>query len=81
MDLLDRLGPTRLERDTSLHSYQLSREIHRERLREIESRIRLKSLDASQIRCRSIRNRLGSGLIRIGSMLVAESPRQVAARR
>ncbi len=81
MDLFDRLGPTTLERDTPLHSYQLSREIHKERQREIESRIRLRSLDPSQIRRRSIRNRLGSGLIRIGSMLVAESPRQVAARR
>jgi hypothetical protein len=81
MDLFDRLGPTTLERDTSLQSHHLVHEIHQQRQREIERRLLLRSLDPSQIRRRSIRNRLGNGLIQVGSMLVADGPRQVAARR
>ena len=69
------------ERDTSLHSHQLAWEIHQERQREIERRIRFRSQDQSRIRRRSLRNRLGHGLIRIGSMLASDGPLQLAARR
>jgi len=69
------------ERDTSLHSHFLVHDIHEERQREIERRLRLRSQDPSQVRRRSLRNRLGHGLIQFGSMLASDGPLQVAARR
>jgi hypothetical protein len=69
------------ERDTSLHAHQIALEIHQERQREIERRIRFRSVDRRQIRHRSLRHRIGLGLIQFGLMLVADGPRQVAVRR
>ena len=69
------------ERDTSLHSNNLALEIHNERQRQIERRLRLRSEDPSRIRRNSFRRRLGRGLIQIGSMLASDGPLQLAARR
>jgi hypothetical protein len=59
----------------------LALEIHKERQREIERRLRFRSLDRIEVRRRSFRRRLGYGLIRFGSMLAADATLQLAARR
>jgi len=64
-----------------LFSHQIARDIHDERQREIERRLDLRSSDLRPVVRRSVRKRVGRGLIRIGSMLVSDSPLQLAARR
>ena len=71
-----------IERDTSMHSHQLAMEIHKERQREIERRIRLGSVDPRPIRNgSSLRRRIGRALIQFGSALAADGPLPLAARR
>jgi hypothetical protein len=71
-----------IERDTSMHSHQLAMEIHKERQREIERRLRLGSAARKQIRHRSsLRRRVGRVLIQLGSALAADGPTALAARR
>jgi hypothetical protein len=64
-----------------LYSHYLVLEIHMERQREIERQLRIRSVDRSQIRHRSLSHRLGQRLIQVGSMLAADGPLQLAARR
>jgi hypothetical protein len=72
---------TNIERETPLFSYQLVLAVHKERQRELECRIRLRSLGRDRIRRISFRQRLGRGLIQFGSMLAGDGPLQLAARR
>jgi hypothetical protein len=69
------------ERDTSLFTHQLALEIHKERQREVESRLFLRALGRDRLRRISLRQRLGRGLIHFGSMLAPDAPLQLAARR
>jgi hypothetical protein len=66
-----------------LFTHQLALEIHKERQREVESRLFLRALGRDRLRLRriSLRHRLGRGLIRIGSMLAPDASLQLAARR
>ena len=70
-----------IERETTLFSHQIARDIHDERQREIERRLRLGSSDLRPVARRSVRHHVGRGLIRIGSMLASDGPLQLAARR
>jgi hypothetical protein len=69
------------ERETPLITYQVAREIHLERQREIERRLQLRIGNPAPTPRSSIRRRVGRGLIRFGSMLAADGPLQLAARR
>jgi hypothetical protein len=61
--------------------YFMAKVMDDERQREIEAQVRIRSVDRSQIRHRSLRHRLGQRLIQLGSMLAADGPLQLAARR
>ncbi len=69
------------ERETQLFTHQIARDIHRERQREIERRLQFRINDRAPAPPRSIRKRIGHGLIQIGSRIAADSPLQLAARR
>jgi hypothetical protein len=64
-----------------LFTHQVAREIHLERQREIERRLRLRIGNPTPAPRSSIRRRVGRGLIRLGSTLAADGPLQLAARR
>ena len=69
------------ERETPLFTHQIARDIHNQRQREIERRLQLRLYGPAPTPRRSLRNRVGHGLIQIGSMLAADGPLQLAARR
>jgi len=65
------------ERDTSLHSYELSQVIHRERQREIEHQVQSRLWRSSRPPSHSLRRSIGRELIRIGSALEGDGARPV----
>jgi hypothetical protein len=69
------------ERETPLQSHYIAQEVHKERQREIERRLWLRSEHRAQIRRRSLRRRLGLGLIQFGSMLAADPTLQPVTGR
>ena len=69
------------ERETPLFANHIARDIHNERQREIERRLLLRLNGRPPRPRRSIRRRVGHGLIQVGSMLAADGPLQLAARR
>ncbi|MGD0122638.1 MAG: hypothetical protein ABSC46_08775 [Candidatus Limnocylindrales bacterium] len=73
--------PITSERDTPLFANQIARDIHNERQREIERRLQLRLHERAPAPHRSIRRRVGHGLIQVRSMLAADGPLQLAARR
>jgi hypothetical protein len=73
--------PTAIERDTSLFSHEIARVIHEERQREIERYLQFRADVRNEPQRRSVRNRVGIGLIRIGSRLAPDGGLQLAARR
>ncbi|MFI5258117.1 MAG: hypothetical protein ACHQ01_00685 [Candidatus Limnocylindrales bacterium] len=63
-------------------NHLIAMDIHNQRQREIERRLRLRLNDgAAPIPRISFRRRVGHGLIQVGSMLAADGPLQLAARR
>ncbi len=69
-------------KDTPLFTHhQIARDIINERQREIERRLQLRLHERAPAPHRSIRRRVGHGLIQIGSRLAADSTIQLAARR
>jgi hypothetical protein len=73
--------PITSERDTPLFANQVARDIHNDRQREIERRLQLRLHERAPAPRRSVRRRVGHGLIQVGSMLAADGPLQLAARR
>jgi len=62
-------------------THQVARDIHRERQREIERRLRHRTDRGLQRPRRSVRRRVGRGLIQLGLVLEADGPLQLEARR
>ena len=74
--------PITSERETPLFShYQIARQVHNERQREIERRIRFQRNERAPAPRRSIRRRIGHAFIQVGSRIAADAPLQLAARR
>jgi hypothetical protein len=77
------IGPRTYDyrKEHTVFTHQIARDIHRERQREIERRLRHR-IDRGPQRPRgSVRRRFGRGLIQIGSVLAAEVPIKLEARR
>jgi len=64
-----------------LLSHEIAFLIHRERQREIERKLAILAMPASQIENRSIRWRVGQAMIRAGSALASDAPVALTARR
>jgi hypothetical protein len=62
-----------------LNTHQIARDIHYQRQREIERRLRLRLNRRAPTPRRYLRHRVGHGLIQIGSMLAADGPLQLSA--
>ena len=70
------------ERETPLlPHYEIARQLHQERQREIERRIRFLRHESAPANRRSIRRRIGHAFIQVGSRIAADAPLQLAARR
>jgi hypothetical protein len=70
------------ERETPVFiHYDVARDMHNERQREIERRLQLRLNERAPAPRSSVRRRVGHGLIQIGSRLAADSTLQLAARR
>jgi hypothetical protein len=68
-------------KEHTVFSHQIARDIHRERQREIERRLQFRIDPGPQRPRRSVRRRVGRGLIQLGLVLAAEGPLQLEARR
>jgi hypothetical protein len=64
-----------------LITHHIANDIHNERQREVERRLRHRLTGRAPTPRHSLRRRVGHGLIHIGSMLAADGPLQLAARR
>jgi hypothetical protein len=60
-------------------AHQLARQIHRERQREIERRLQYRMAGGPQTPRRSVRRRVGRGLIQLGLVLAADGPPKLEA--
>jgi hypothetical protein len=77
------IGPRTYDyrKEHKVFSHQIAREIHLERQREIERRMRFRIDRGPQRPSRSVRRRVGRGLIQIGLVLTADGPLPLEARR
>jgi hypothetical protein len=77
------IGPRTYDyrKEHTVFSHQIARDIHLERQREIERRMQFRIADRSRTPRLSVRRYLGHGLIHIGSVLAAEVPVKLEARR
>ena len=68
-------------KEHTVFTHQIARDIHRERQCEIEHRLRHRIDRGPQQPHRSVRRRVGRGLIQLGLVLAAEVPINLEARR
>ena len=64
-----------------MFTHQIAKDINNERQSEIARRLQLRLYSRAPTPSRSIRRRVGHGLIQVGSRLAADGPLQLAARR
>jgi hypothetical protein len=71
------IGPRTYDyrKEHSVHTHQIARDLHRERQREIERRLQYRIDREPQRPRRSVRRRVGRGLIQLGLVLEADGRR------
>jgi hypothetical protein len=69
------------ERKTALFTHQIARDVHAERQRDIERHLYLRVQASESPPRQSVRKRVGRGLIQLGSVIAADGPLQLSARR
>jgi hypothetical protein len=72
---------SKTERDTSLISHRIAMDMHKERQREIERRLELRSMGLRPGRRLPLRRRVGQTLIRLGRAIDPDAPAVLAAPR
>jgi hypothetical protein len=77
------IGPRTYDyrKEHQVFSHQIARDIHLERQREIDSRMQFRIDLVPQRPRRSVRRRIGCGLIQLGLVLAADGPLTLEARR
>jgi hypothetical protein len=77
------IGPRTYDyrKEHQVFSHQIARDIHLERQREIDSRMQFRIDLVPQRPRRSVRRRIGRGLIQLGLVLAADGPLTLEARR
>jgi hypothetical protein len=77
------IGPRTYDhrKEHSVYTHQIARDLHLERQREIERRMRHRLPSRPQRPHLSVRRRVGRGLIQLGLVLAADGPLKLEARR